>query len=157
MGSSAGGHLAATLCTNLDMFRETLTTPDATDALDFIPDFQILCYPVISLMPDFGNTGSGDNLLGDKDFENPLRKHLAPHKSVHDKTPPAFIWHTLADNAVPVENSLHYAAAMHQKEIDAELHVFPFGPHGLGLAPALPHVTQWSGLLTNWLRMKEIL
>ncbi len=157
MGSSAGGHLTASLCTMLDRFPEALTRPDVVDAVDFIPNFQILCYPVISLLPDFGHTGSGDNLLGDSDFNNPLRKYLAPHNLVHDKTPPAFIWHTMEDGAVPVENSLHYTSALHQKGIDGELHVFPFGPHGLGLAPANPHAAQWSALLTNWLKMKNFL
>lgn len=157
MGSSAGGHLTATISTLLDMYPEVLTKPDAVDAMDFIPNFQVLCYPVISLMDDFGHTGSGHNLLGSTEMDIPFRKYLAPHKMIHDKTPPAFIWHTLEDGAVPVENSLHYAAALHQKNIDAELHVFPFGPHGLGLAPAMPHVAQWSGLFANWLRLKNFL
>ncbi|MBQ2968569.1 MAG: alpha/beta hydrolase [Clostridia bacterium] len=157
MGSSAGGHLVASLSTVLDFFPEALTAPDETDALDYIPDFQILCYPVISLLPDFGHTGSGDNLLGNNDFENPLRKYLAPHKLVHDKTPPAFIWHTMEDGAVPVENSFHYASALHKKGIDGEVHVFPFGPHGLGLAEKIPHTAQWSGLLIHWLKMKNFL
>ena len=50
MGSSAGGHLASTLATH--------SKGDAK------PDFQILFYPVITMMPDITHKGSHDNFLG---------------------------------------------------------------------------------------------
>lgn len=34
------------------------------------------------------------------------------------------------------------------------MHIFPNGPHGLGLANNVPHVAQWSDLLLNWLIYK---
>ena len=57
----------------------------------------------------------------------------------------------LMDEGVNVINSYLYAAALRRHGIPHELHVFPKGPHGLGLAPDFPHVAQWAGLMKNWL------
>ena len=66
--------------------------------------------------------------------------------------PPVFLWHTAADSCVPVHNSLNMAVALKQKNIPFELHVFPDGEHGLGLAQDTPGADQWPTLLTKWLR-----
>lgn len=36
-----------------------------------------------------------------------------------------------------------------------ELHIYPRGDHGLGLAPNDPHVAQWSQALLRWLQYCE--
>jgi acetyl esterase/lipase len=66
-------------------------------------------------------------------------------------TPPAFIWHTAADDAVPVENSLLFASALRARRVPFELHVFPHGTHGLGLAAGDPVVGAWTALCAGWL------
>jgi len=38
--------------------------------------------------------------------------------------------------------------------IEFELHVFPHGPHGLGLAPGDPTVGKWPELCTAWLKRR---
>ena len=87
------------------------------------------------------------NLCGDRtDYET-----FSNDLNVTDSTPPAFLWHTSDDGAVNVINSYLYATALRQHGIPHELHVFPHGPHGLGLAQGLPHVAQWAGLMKNWL------
>lgn len=148
IGSSAGGHLTSLLCTYLEPLE--LENQDQIDTFDFLPNAQILCYPVIALK-DYGHIGSGENLLGD-DYEAMADK-LMTADLVNEKTPQAFIWHTAEDNAVPVQNSLVYTQALRNKNIDVELHIFPKGPHGLGCAPEFPHVAQWTVLVENWLRM----
>ena len=55
-------------------------------------------------------------------------------KQVSSDTPPAFIWHTYDDAAVPVENSLLFALEMKKHNIPLEMHIFPKGVHGLALA-----------------------
>ena len=55
-------------------------------------------------------------------------------------TPPTFLWHTEADELVPVENSLRMAAALREKHIRFELHIYPDGGHGLALAN---DITAW--------------
>lgn len=151
MGSSAGGHLAATVSTVFDSFDDVLTKKDEIDTVDFIPNFQILCYPVISLK-GFGHIGSRDNLLGEKKCDNALAESLCTELRVTEKTPKAFIWHTFDDPVVNVKNSLSYATSLKDNSVSCEMHIFPNGPHGLGLAQYNNSVGQWSELLKNWLK-----
>ena len=46
-------------------------------------------------------------------------------------TPPAFIWATATDGAVPADNAIRYALALAEKGITYELHIYPNGSHGL--------------------------
>ena len=59
------------------------------------------------------------------------------------QTPPAFIWHTANDGAVPVENSLLLAGALSRAGVCFELHVYPDGPHGIGLGEDNPEARNW--------------
>ena len=152
MGSSAGGHLAALTSTYFEPIEFENT--DEIDKEDFIPNCQILCYPVITLAgKGIAHIGSGKNLLGDKYAD--LWEELSPNLIVSDKTPPAFIWHTFADGGVNVKNSLMYASALRDKGISTELHIFPDGRHGLGLSTGDSreerHVAKWGKLLLEWL------
>jgi len=81
---------------------------------------------------------------------------------VSEKTPPTFLWHTAADQAVPVENSLVYARALADHKVPFELHIFPFGRHGLGnvkndpakvIPPEAFPNRQWLELARNWLNI----
>ncbi|MBR6743291.1 MAG: alpha/beta hydrolase [Clostridia bacterium] len=130
MGFSAGGHLAASYGTlwNKDFIKEYFGLKGGENK----PNGMILCYPVITSGPK-ANFGSFENLLGDKKDDEELRTLLSAEKQVTADTPPAFIWHTFADNAVPVENSLLMATALTEKKIPTELHIFPLGWHGLSL------------------------
>ncbi|MBQ7922920.1 MAG: alpha/beta hydrolase [Clostridia bacterium] len=149
MGSSAGGHLAALV--------SNYTAPidfenlDETDTADYLPNATILCYPVIHYPDDtdIPHVGSYRNLLGEE--KQDLAPALSPDLLVKATTPPAFIWHTADDGGVNVINSYLYAAALRKHNIPCEMHIFPHGRHGLGLAPSEPHVAQWAGLLKNWL------
>lgn len=148
MGSSAGGHLAALVSTYTSPIE--FEQEDEIDKIDPIPNATILCYPVIH-KPDetkVSHMGSYRNLLGEgrTDFDG-----YSPDLLVSDSTPPAFLWHTSDDGAVNVINSYLYASALRRHGIPHELHVFPHGNHGLGLAGNMPHVAQWSLLLVNWL------
>jgi hypothetical protein len=53
---------------------------------------------------------------------------------------------------VPVEHSLLYSTICHRHEVPCELHIFPNGPHGLGLAKDHPAVSAWTGLCAQWLK-----
>lgn len=148
LGFSAGGHLtcsAATLYDNGD--------PQAQDPIERLssrPDVFVPCYAVVS-MEAFSHEGSVAYLLGDeKDNHQALRRYSAELNVTRD-TPPAFIWHTRDDNDVPVENSLRLAEALSTAGIEFALHIFPHGPHGMGLAGNDPVVGQWPGLLQKWL------
>ena len=46
-----------------------------------------------------------------------------------------FLVHTANDDVVPVEkNALVMAAALTENKIPYEMHIYPFGPHGMALA-----------------------
>jgi acetyl esterase/lipase len=150
MGSSAGGHLCA--------LTSTYTAPiegegvDSIDEYAFLPNAQILCYPVVSSDESVFHGGSYHNLLGDRYEE---KAKFDPELLATENTPPAFVWHTAEDQLVPVANSCRYVARLAQLGVYSELHVFPFGAHGraLALLPEEQHTAQWKGLLVNWLML----
>ena len=54
---------------------------------------------------------------------------------------------------VPLEQvGLMLGAALAKNGVPFEMHIFPHGQHGLGLAPEMPDVAQWAGLCQRWLR-----
>ena len=148
MGSSAGGHLAA--------FVSTYTAPidfegcDAIDEQDFLPNAQILCYPVIDML---GHRGSFLNLLGEN-AEN-ISENYTPTNLADENTPPMFLWHTSTDACVDINNSFRYAMRLHELKIPMEMHIYPLGGHGLGLAPSLPYIQDWAPHLVKWLKHME--
>lgn len=143
MGSSAGGHLASTLLTRFDAGR-----PDDADPVErhsSRPDLGILCYPVIT-MGRFTHAGSRRNLLGDHPAPD-LIEALSNERQVTERTPPTFLWHTVEDQPVPLENSLLFAQALRTAGVPFELHLFEKGRHGIGLAGGHP----WTVSLAAWL------
>ncbi len=147
-GFSAGGHLAASLGVHYGM--EALNTGDDLDAISARPDALILAYPVIT-SGEFAHRGCFDTLLGPGAAPE-LRRLMSLELQVTPETPPTFLWHTAEDGSVPVENSLLFAAALHKHGVPFELHVYPHGRHGLGLAPEDAHVATWAELCGEWLR-----
>jgi acetyl esterase/lipase len=129
MGSSAGGHLASTLLTHYDTGQPAAADP--IDRLSCRPDIGILCYPVIT-MGQFTHKGSRENLLG-KNPSDDLIRELSNELHVTSDTPRCFIFHTSDDPAVPVENSLMFAAALRQAGVLFDLHIYQHGAHGIGL------------------------
>ena len=129
-GFSAGGHLACTVGTLWEdrLFEKTLGA-----GAGWRPDFQILGYPVIS-MGEFTHAFSRECLLGKPEEEgNQLfrQEELSLETRVGPHVPPTFLWHTLADESVPVENSLMYAAALRKAGAPFEMHIYERGEHGL--------------------------
>lgn len=152
MGSSAGGHLAAMSSTYFEPIE--FEGADEVDAVSCVPDGQILCYPVIKLLgKGIAHLGSGRNLLGELQAE--MGEELSPDLIANEKTPKAFIWHTFEDPAVNVINSLDYAKKLRTLQIPTELHVYPYGGHGMGLAAQNERVSEWSAAMIKWLKMHE--
>jgi len=134
MGSSAGGHLASTVLTHFDAGNANAT--DAIDKESSRPDLGILCYPVITL-GKFTHEGSKKNLLGPEPSDE-LVKLLSNELQVTPQTPPTFLFHTVEDQAVPVENSLMFADALRKNGVLFDLHIYEKGRHGIGLANGHP-------------------
>ena len=152
MGSSAGGHLAALVSAHRGPIGGEGV--DELDEVDYIPDAQILCYPVLDVD---GHPGSFYNLLGELSQSH---RKVTP-KFIADKTtPPAFIWHTETDNCVDVANTLRYGITLHQLGVSYEMHIYPLGGHGLGVGyhPErnidIPYITSWTDNLIAWLKLR---
>jgi acetyl esterase/lipase len=154
MGFSAGGHLAMSASTHFDAGQAGAADP--IDKVGSRPDFSILGYPVISLVEPWTHQGSKNNLLG-PNADPELARSLSGEQSVTKETPPTFIFQTNADTTVPAENAIHYFLALRKASVPAEMHVFEKGPHGLGLAMDDPALSEWSKLLTNWMRVHSII
>jgi len=152
MGSSAGGHLAATLLTHFDS--GNTNSDDPIERQSSRPDIGILCYPVIT-MGEFAHQGSRTNLLG-KHPSRKLVKLLSNELQVKTNTPPCFIWSTYEDKTVPMENSLMFAEALRKNHVPFDLHIYQKGAHGMGLKdkPPFAHPHPWANDCLFWLKQQ---
>jgi acetyl esterase/lipase len=154
MGSSAGGHLAASAGTLFDHPAGRTGAPlDATSAR---PDFLILMYPVISLDDPVAHAGSRKALLGATPAPELLRL-MSVEKQVTAATPPALIIHTQEDRTVPVENSILFFQALTRAKVPAEMYLFEHGSHGMGMRDGLGTSSDWPKRAEEWLRNRGLL
>lgn len=137
MGFSAGGHLASTIATH--------SKGDAK------PDFQILFYPVITMMPDITHQGSHDNFLG-KDAKKKEEKLYSNDAQVSRSTPRAFIALADDDHGVLPANGVNYYTELYRHDVPASLHVYPSGGHGFGMKESFRYHTEMELELRAWLR-----
>ena len=136
MGFSAGGHLASTFGTHF--------------SADTRPDFMVLIYPVISMKAEVTHPGSRKNLLGENP-DNELVEYYSNELQVTKETPPTFIVHSANDKVVPVKNSLLFYEALVNNNVSVEMHLYPEGGHGYGLATGRGVLSTWSDRLIEWL------
>lgn len=130
-GFSAGGHLAC--CLGVFWNREFVYGPIGRKAEEIRPDGMILCYPVIT-SGIYCHSGSFENLLGNEAKDQEKRELVSLEKQAGPHTPKTFMWHTMTDETVPVQNALFFADALVQSGVNVEFHLFPSGRHGLSLA-----------------------
>lgn len=185
-GFSAGAHVSASIGIHFDdtdwngdpIFTEVLEElhqPSADPAQLFRPDGLMLCYPVIS-SGEYCHPGSFERLLGKRedfiakygeatDYER-ARRWFSLETQVHASTPRTFVWQTVEDDAVPVQNSLLLVNALIEHGIPVECHLYPKGVHGLSLAteevtePAKKrevdlHIADWFERAIDWLLYSE--
>ena len=148
-GFSAGGHVAAMAGT---LFLPG--NPDAHNPLNRFstrPDFLILGYPVISMIPGITHPGSHNALLG---THCPLdvEKYFSANLMVTKLTPPTFICVARNDPTVPLENSISFYRALKREHISVALHIYATGKHGFGLGVPGTASTRWPAACVKWLR-----
>jgi acetyl esterase/lipase len=144
IGFSAGGHLAATLCTHYDEIHHPLPNP-----ISARPDFALLIYPVISMTNEITHKGSQNNLLGNSPT-NLLMEKFSNELCVNSKTPLTFLVHATDDPTVAVENSVNYYLALKKYKVPVELHLYEKGGHGFGLGVRETSM-YWTTDCINWL------
>ncbi|WP_374928596.1 alpha/beta hydrolase [Kytococcus sedentarius] len=149
VGSSAGGLLAGLLATGVVLSVEPPVSRVPR------PAFHIQSYGVADL--DLLPRGAVEALLGE---DIGLAGELSPARSIDAVTPPTFVW-TTAQDPPGLPNALEWARALAEHEVPVELHVYPEGWHGVGLADGrafgehghecIPHTAQWADACARWL------
>ena len=142
-GFSAGGHLALSGAV-LDIPGETAQQR---------PNAVILGYPVVTA-GEFAHRGSFVQLAGSEDAA--AQQVFTLEDKVNSDTPPVFVWHTMEDKTVPVENTLLLLAALRRAGVPCEAHLFEKGAHGTSISTAEvdaadPHRAHWVALCLEWL------
>lgn len=154
MGSSAGGHLAASAGTLFD--NPAGRTGAAMDAVSARPDFLMLMYPVITMHDPAAHAGSRKALLGATPSAESIEL-MSLEKQVTRATPPTLLVHTQEDQTVPVENSILFYQALTRAKVPAEMYLFEHGGHGMGMRDGLGTSSQWPRRGEEWLRDRGLL
>ena len=146
IGTSAGGHLAATVSNITTDYTEL---KDDWTSVSTIPNFAILVSPVIDL-GEFAHVGSRNSLLGENASQEKIIEYSMQNR-VTEKTPPTLLIHAQNDKAVEVEKVfiegrrhaglgdvdyrwggvVGYEAVFHDAPTLVELskNIFPFNPN----------------------------
>lgn len=161
MGFSAGGHLAASY--GVFWRKEAFLSEELGVVPEVLrPNGLILCYPVIT-SGKYAHEESFQNLLGEQYGE--LLEKMSLEKQVTKDTPPVFLWHTQLDALVPVENTILFFQALHEKKIPVEMHIYHNGDHGLSLANEetqsrgggciVPECQNWISMAIQWVKRQK--
>ena len=136
MGFSAGGHLASTIATQ--------------SKAEAKPNFQILFYPVITMMQGYTHQGSHDNLLG-KDAHKKDEQKYCSDLQVTRVTPRACLLLSDDDHTVMPINSVNYYAELYRHDVHASIYVYPTGGHGWGMNTSFAYHAEMLTNLKGWL------
>jgi len=158
VGSSAGGQLAGLLMTGAVLsIEDGVVDPPR-------PDFAILAYALADL--DLLPPVAVEALLGDLIS---IKDELSPAKRVDKTVCPTFVWAT-AQDPPGLPNALEWTRALAAAEVPVELHIYPSGSHGIGLADGVEyggkehvfiahdvHTATWTTACEAWLRQEDVL
>ena len=157
LGFSAGGHLAADFATSAS---NGVLRAHGYDPALLAPTALMLAYPVIT-SGEYRHDGSFRALLGNRYGDEDAMHEVSIEEHIDARTPPVFVWHTMPDDCVPVQNTLMLIEACRAAHVPVEAHLFPEGGHGLALATAQtawqgvngiePGAQAWIGLALDWL------
>ena len=135
VGSSAGGHLAAS----------------ASTLARTKPAFSILFYPVITAEKGKAHQGSFNALLGDKRSAETDTWYSLQNR-VSSETPPTLLLLSDDDRVVPPVNSTIYYNALKDNGVKASMHIYPTGGHGWGIRKNFKYREQWQQTVLDWLQ-----
>ena len=157
-GFSAGGHLAACYCTirNDEEVLQKFPNPHPVQAA-------ILGYPCI-YFSDEKISFALKNLTGKEEPSREDAEHFSVNLHVNrEMTPPTFIFMSAEDGIVGTGHTLEYGKALSKEKIPFELHILPFGYHGLSTSnygtveayrdKGITHFSSWCELARKWLRL----
>lgn len=155
LGFSSGGHLCA--CIALLWDDRVLQEAFGEECAAIRPDAAILAYAVLSSDPSCWDEETFVNFCG---TEAPYEAY-SPDRVVRPTAPPVFLWATVDDAAVPIENSIRLFRALCRAGVSAEYHAFEKGEHGLSVCseevlractPESEHIRHWLQLSVEFLQ-----
>ncbi|MFJ9707416.1 alpha/beta hydrolase [Streptomyces sp. NPDC101234] len=137
MGFSAGGHLAGLAA----------LAPDRDERTSV--QFAVLGYAITSMETETYRP-SQLVLLGE-DASPELRRATSLDALVTPSAPPFFLWHTAEDPYVLPEHTYRLATALAAHDVPHTTHVYPHGPHSLGLARGAGEAATWTRSAADWI------
>ncbi|AZA53392.1 alpha/beta hydrolase [Chryseobacterium sp. G0201] len=147
IGTSAGGHLAATVSNIPTDYTEL---KGDWGSFSTIPNFAILVSPVIDL-GEFAHIGSRNSLLGENASSEKIKEYSMQNR-VTEKTPPTILFHAQNDKTVPVMNSILYYQEMTKNKVKGAMFIFPEGEHKIGITNKSELTDNWKKLCADWLK-----
>ncbi len=149
IGGSAGGHLAGWASEAWDAPEGKIGSD--IDRVNARPDFAMLIYPVVTMEDPYVHKGSRRALLGTEPKPD-LVQQMSLEKHARKDMPPMFLVATMADQSVPVENSLNFYKALRDAGVPSELHVYALGAHGGSRDPQYGTTFLWPQRAEEWMR-----
>jgi acetyl esterase/lipase len=119
-GFSSGGHYMASMGVYHHQYPGLIS-----------PKAMILAYPVITGKAGYAHEDSIKRLYGEITEDTRHRFSLENH--VTNLTPETFLFHTIDDQTVKVENSLYFMEALRKHHVAVDCHLYHSGVHGLSL------------------------
>ena len=119
-GFSSGGHYIASLGVHYQNYPNLIK-----------PRAMILAYPVITGQEGFAHEDSIRRLYGEINLKT--RDQFSLEHYVTKDTPETFLFHTVDDETVKVENSLYFMDALRKHKVMVDGHFYHSGIHGLSL------------------------
>ena len=152
-GFSAGGHLVLSLAAHWheSWLAEMSNVPNALLKLKGIA----LGYPMVDYIfqnekakntPEFHLIDPVQNasrydaiemineVSAGKDADEERFKEISPDYHISESMVPVFVWGTSTDDFIFVGNTLKLGLALEKHKIPFEMHIFPYGPHGMSMA-----------------------
>ncbi len=133
IGFSAGGHLCGSLGSLWNAPELRAVLPDMPEGINK-PTGTILCYPVLSAYVPGTHMGTMQLCLGTDEPTEEGKALFSIDRRISADTVPSFFMHTVADNVVPVQNSLVTMKAMADQGISFDARIYPHCAHGVALA-----------------------
>lgn len=130
VGFSAGGHLAANLAAQFD--RTVYPRQDDLDQVSARPDLAAPVYPLVMADRIAAAAPAGRPPFGKEMTSEDLTRH-SPYLQARADAPPHFLVHAEDDPLLPPEHSLALRAALREKAVQVETHLFAKGGHGFGI------------------------
>ena len=156
MGFSAGGMLSGNAGTHFDQGLKNSDDPIEKESSR--PDGIVMGYGAFTFagLPGGFFVDPFSDTIRNPFFANKEELiYYSPEVNITRDVPPFFIWQTNSDDP---RNSFALGQSLTAVGIPFEMHLFPEGVHGLGLADGrndlamdIPHVHKWADLCTDWI------